>query len=170
MSDSQARGRSTTRKEGWPHTKRARIRPNFDDDWKTLNDVAKSNSENYDKAVLTVATIALSLGMVFVKEVAGGAAIGLKIVLIFSWFFLALSVGSVIYGYRVTNTMLDLLKKHGKSSWYSSGDPLTSHELVRYRNMKESLRTLNETAGVFLALGLTCSIIFSTIFIIGGHV
>jgi hypothetical protein len=167
MSASRDRVQSHAQRIGWPRTKRKTVRKNFEDDWKALNDVAKSNSENYDKGILTVATIALSLGLVFTKEAALAATLGLKVILVLSWVLLTLSVCSVLYGYSITQSMLNLLKKYGEHAWFSVGDPVTDKEYDRISKLQQSIKSINSAAGVFLSLGLFFSILFSILFVLG---
>jgi len=137
----------------------------FSDDWKAFNDAAKSNSENYDKGILTVATIALSLGVALSKDL-GAISTGMKVLLGGSWILLGLSVGSVLYGYRLTADQIGLLRVRNSHKNGRSQVGLTKMQESRLSNLNASISLLNTASGVFLTLGLVLSILYALLSVI----
>lgn len=139
-----------------------------DEKLKELGAIEKSNSENYDKAILGISAAAFALTLAFLKDLGPGASLVAKFVLTFCWVFLFLSLGCLLYSYSLTGELLKLMRKDQLHKSHESFPPLSHLEQSREVNLEQSVDCLNSAAGIFLILGLLLGMIFGLIHIFGG--
>lgn len=126
---------------------------------KTRDELLKqqiSNSETYDKSLLTLSSAFLGLSLAFVKDIVPLAEVQHLWILFLSWAGLTLvivgTIWSFIYGQRVIKRLLD-----GARRYYKEKDQTAFEESRTY---SEKLDRVNEFSGFVFIVAVLLSVAF----------
>lgn len=126
---------------------------------KTRDELLKqqiSNSETYDKSLLTLSSAFLGLSLAFVKDIVPRAEVRHLWILFLSWAaFTVVIVGTIwsfIYGQRVIKRLLD-----GARRYYKEKDQMAFEESRKY---SDKLDRVNERSGFVFIVAVLLSVAF----------
>lgn len=114
-----------------------------------------SNSEAYDKAILTLSSGFLALSLSFIKEILPAGSITWATLLYASWVLLALAIVSTVISFRVSNAAIERQLEQAQR-YYGERDEsaFTKSKLSR------AVDWLNNVSGGLFTLGVVLTVIF----------
>lgn len=118
-----------------------------------------SNTESYDKAVLTLSSAALGFSLTAVKFIVPIESSGHIWLLIFGWSLLVIGVISSLFAYLISNKAIEVQLNNARD-YYKSGveDAFTRKNIFLTLN-----KLLNQATGILLAVAITAIVVFISI-------
>lgn len=125
-----------------------------------------SNTENYDKAILTLSSASLGFSLTAVKFIVPIATATHKWLLISGWFLLVLSVIFSLAAYLISNRAI-LIQLENAREYYKKG----VEDAFTKKNIFISLNSfLNQATGLMLAVAITIIVVFISINLTSGDI
>lgn len=122
-----------------------------------------SNSENYDRAVLTLSTAFLGISFAFLKDFVPTDRAGCLFLLIVSWVALTVSVVSTIVSFCLSQRAIDV--QLGKAEDYYLRDDQTALKKTR---IAKAVDVVNIASGALFVVGVLLTTAFVIINLKGG--
>lgn len=114
-----------------------------------------SNSENYDKAILTLSTAFLGLSIAFVKDIVPPSQACYLCLLWGSWILLVFSVASTIVSFLVSQKAIEEQFEKAER-YYRENDPTALDRGL----LAKATDWLNRLSGVLFLLGILFTVLF----------
>ena len=125
-----------------------------------------SNTENYDKAILTLSSASLGFSLTAVKFIVPITTAIHKWLLISGWFLLVLSVIFSLAAYLISNKAI-LIQLENAREYYKKG----IEDAFTKKNIFISLNSfLNQATGLMLAVAITIIVVFISINLTSGDI
>jgi hypothetical protein len=124
-----------------------------------VNKRSLSNTENYDRSILTLSSAMLGLSLAFIKDLANAESVECKFLLPASWMIFLLTIITVLVSFRVSESGLDQALRNAES-YYRDGDQNAFSRQNIYGLINQKLNVLS---GVLFALASLLTIIFVTL-------
>jgi len=117
-----------------------------------------SNSEAYDKAVLTLSSAFLGISLAFIKDFAGDAPLACSWLLIVSWGAFGFAIIAAVVSFQVGNKAIEIQLERAEQ-YYIHRDE-TAHSKTR---IAQWVDYVNWASGSLFVLGVFLSIVFVSI-------
>lgn len=133
--------------------------PNYEGYWKALEDLNRrqiSNSETYDKSLLTLSSALLGLSLTFIKDSVDIAAANALCLLYASWFLFSGTIIVVMISFMYGQVVIDELKTSAKI-YFVDG---VKSENERSQKFSRRLNLMNTGSGVFFVVAVLCITLF----------
>lgn len=128
----------------------------FNEYRKELIDRQLSNSEGYDKAILTLSTAALGFSIGLLKNIFETEVIAVN-ALRGAWILLGLSIMSAILSYITGQQAIDAQIKIAEDYYLRNND----HAAKSQNKWECATKWLGYAAGIFFIFGVACLIVFA---------
>jgi hypothetical protein len=133
--------------------------PNYEGYWKSLDDLNRrqiSNSETYDKSLLTLSTALLGISLTFIKDAIDIDTAGAFCLLYVSWFLFSGTIITVMVSFIYGQLVIEELKISAKK-YFIDGD---KSENDRSQTLYRRLNIVNTLSGIFFVVGVICLALF----------
>jgi hypothetical protein len=115
-----------------------------------------SNTENYDRSILTLSSAMLGFSLAFIRDLASVDSVECRFLLPLSWVTFLLTIVTVLISFRVSESALEEALKNAEK-YYRDGD----HNALSASNIYVSInQKLNFLSGVLFTLASLLTIIF----------
>jgi hypothetical protein len=118
-----------------------------------------SNTENYDRSILTLSTAMLGFSLAFIRDMGNAQGVECKLLLPLSWLLFLTTIAVVLYSFRLSERGLAEALKNAES-YYLDGDETAFSAPNRFRNWTEKLNT---ASGVLFVIASFVTILFVSI-------
>jgi hypothetical protein len=117
-----------------------------------------SNSEAYDKAVLTLSSAFLGISLAFIKDFAGDTPLGCTWLLVVSWGAFGFAIIAAVASFQVGNKAIEIQLERAER-YYIQRDE-TAHSKTRFAQWVDYV---NWASGSLFVLGVFLTIVFVSI-------
>lgn len=123
-----------------------------------------SNSENFDKAILSLSTGLLGLSLAFIKDIVKFDNADLKFILVLSWYCLAFSIISTIMSFITSQLGIKKQLVFAEKYYLEKNDDY----LTKENTPAKITDFLNYSSGIVFVLAIFLTIIFVSTNLMGG--
>ena len=127
-----------------------------------------SNSENYDKAILSTSSALLAGSLVFLNYIAGSKVIGNLCILVISWSLFAAAIISTLLSFRISQGALTLgLSYAGEKFLLHKSEGELKDLKEQMDRKRRNTRISNLLSGIFFVTAIVLLMLFFAMNILG---
>lgn len=130
----------------------------YDETYGELVKKQMSNSENFDKAILTLSSSGLGLSLAFIKDFVPMESASAKPMLLFSWLMFTAAILSTVGSYHTSQEAIDVQLKTAED-YYIRED---AGALQRENPFASATLRLNKAAGIAFTIAIALTMLFVT--------
>lgn len=123
-----------------------------------LVELQKSNSQNFDKAILSLSSTTLAISLAFIKDIVGLNQANCLILLKFSWFSLVAAIIITVLSFLFSQAGINKQLEYAEQYYINQKDD--------YLTKKNPLKILSNFSGYFSAFFFIAGIVLTVIFVV----